>query len=274
MGTTYTAWDGNDYEWPPPKGWYQAIDNRWWAPDTGPMAMGEGGAQVDATVQMQQGSEILNPAAVRQENVNEESLPAWARPNADLSSGGGSTSVKTKPARTSSSSSSGGSTLLLLMLGGLALVLIVLAFVIFGGGDDTPTTTTEPSAETTAPVTEETSESEDDPEATTPAPIEIIFNEETTANFEDFMTRNGFAIDSIDVRAEAQSRCTTMNQAQTIEEYNALIVESVENTAAAYQEAGVPLDQRLLSGDQERIINAIVVNFCPTVAERLGVTSN
>ena len=84
MGTTYMAWDGNEYEWPPPKGWYQAIDNRWWAPDTGPMAMGEGGAQIDATVQMQQGSEILNPAAVRQENVNEESLPAWARPNSCL----------------------------------------------------------------------------------------------------------------------------------------------------------------------------------------------
>ena len=140
-----------------------------------------------------------------------------------------------------------------------------MAFVILGGGDDTPATVADgdvPAATT------------DDSDTVTPAPIEILFNAETEASFENFMTNNGFQVDAIDVRAEAQSRCTIMNTATTREEYNALIVEAVENTNQAYDTAGVPDDQRLQSADQERIINAIVVNFCPTVAERLGVTAN
>ena len=36
MTDTYTAWDGNSYPWPPPEGWYEAADGRYWAPGTGP----------------------------------------------------------------------------------------------------------------------------------------------------------------------------------------------------------------------------------------------
>ena len=36
MDDTYTAWDGNQYAWPPPDGWYEAEDGRYWAPATGP----------------------------------------------------------------------------------------------------------------------------------------------------------------------------------------------------------------------------------------------
>ena len=36
MTDTYTGWDGKDYPWPPPDGWYEASDGRWWAPGTGP----------------------------------------------------------------------------------------------------------------------------------------------------------------------------------------------------------------------------------------------
>lgn len=36
MTDTYTGWDGKSYPWPPPEGWYEASDGRWWAPGTGP----------------------------------------------------------------------------------------------------------------------------------------------------------------------------------------------------------------------------------------------
>lgn len=36
MSNTYTGWDGKSYPWPPPDGWYEASDGRWWAPGTGP----------------------------------------------------------------------------------------------------------------------------------------------------------------------------------------------------------------------------------------------
>ena len=36
MTETYTGWDGKSYPWPPPDGWYEASDGRWWAPGTGP----------------------------------------------------------------------------------------------------------------------------------------------------------------------------------------------------------------------------------------------
>ena len=38
MTDTYTAWDGNSYPWPPPEGWHEAVDGRYWAPGTGPSA--------------------------------------------------------------------------------------------------------------------------------------------------------------------------------------------------------------------------------------------
>lgn len=33
---SYTAWDDNLYAWPPPEGWYQASDGRWWPAGYGP----------------------------------------------------------------------------------------------------------------------------------------------------------------------------------------------------------------------------------------------
>lgn len=38
---SYTAWDGNLYEWPPPDGWYEAADGKWWPEGYGP-SDGEG----------------------------------------------------------------------------------------------------------------------------------------------------------------------------------------------------------------------------------------
>ena len=35
---SYTAWDDNKYQWPPPDGWYQASDGKWWPEGYGPVA--------------------------------------------------------------------------------------------------------------------------------------------------------------------------------------------------------------------------------------------
>ncbi|MEL7155390.1 MAG: hypothetical protein AAFN30_02200 [Actinomycetota bacterium] len=43
---SYTAWDGNLYEWPPPDGWYEAADGKWWPDGYGPSSEdvnGDGG---------------------------------------------------------------------------------------------------------------------------------------------------------------------------------------------------------------------------------------
>ncbi len=50
---SYTAWDDNLYAWPPPEGWYQASDGRWWPAGYGPAvqapAAGVAGGPVDVT---------------------------------------------------------------------------------------------------------------------------------------------------------------------------------------------------------------------------------
>lgn len=50
MSETYTGWDGKSYPWPPPDGWYEAPDGRWWAPGTGPKPPeAQGAADVPAS---------------------------------------------------------------------------------------------------------------------------------------------------------------------------------------------------------------------------------
>lgn len=34
--STYRAWDENDYPWPPPDGWYEGSDGKWWPEGYGP----------------------------------------------------------------------------------------------------------------------------------------------------------------------------------------------------------------------------------------------
>lgn len=38
MTDSYVAWNGKKYSWPPPEGWYEASDGRWWAANSGPEA--------------------------------------------------------------------------------------------------------------------------------------------------------------------------------------------------------------------------------------------
>ncbi|MGH1491790.1 MAG: hypothetical protein ACRBK7_20765 [Acidimicrobiales bacterium] len=36
MRATYVAWNGQSYPWPPPEGWHEGSDGRWWAAGSGP----------------------------------------------------------------------------------------------------------------------------------------------------------------------------------------------------------------------------------------------
>ena len=47
MSETYIGWDGESYPWPPPEGWYEASDGRWWAPGTGPGSASGAGFEGD-----------------------------------------------------------------------------------------------------------------------------------------------------------------------------------------------------------------------------------
>ncbi|MGI9595672.1 MAG: hypothetical protein ACR2QK_05910, partial [Acidimicrobiales bacterium] len=44
---SYTAWDDKQYVWPPPEGWYEASDGKWWPEGYGPPAEAESGTDTD-----------------------------------------------------------------------------------------------------------------------------------------------------------------------------------------------------------------------------------
>ena len=46
---SYTAWDDNLYEWPPPDGWYQADDGKWWPKGYGPTSADRPGSGDNGT---------------------------------------------------------------------------------------------------------------------------------------------------------------------------------------------------------------------------------
>lgn len=74
MSETYTGWDGKPYPWPPPEGWYEASDGRWWAPGTGPNPPGaEGPGGVPGTTPAPQQAE---PTAIPDDIARTAQLPA------------------------------------------------------------------------------------------------------------------------------------------------------------------------------------------------------
>ncbi len=60
---TYTAWDDNSYPWPPPDGWYQAGDGKWWPEGYGPQAGAEGTGQVEESGSATETTAVATTAA-------------------------------------------------------------------------------------------------------------------------------------------------------------------------------------------------------------------
>lgn len=83
--SSYTAWDDNLYEWPPPDGWYQASDGKWWPDGYGP------GVDVgtDETV-----SDIIDTAETDLDEIA-EAISHEPEPTAIYPAGGGLDSLPT-----------------------------------------------------------------------------------------------------------------------------------------------------------------------------------
>ncbi|MEM8922047.1 MAG: hypothetical protein AAGD35_01000 [Actinomycetota bacterium] len=77
MSDMYTGWDGNQYPWPPPEGWYQAIDGRWWAPGTGPNPPPQGAGTAPAA---STAAETIVSTPVEQNPANDRTsqMPQYA----------------------------------------------------------------------------------------------------------------------------------------------------------------------------------------------------
>ncbi len=265
MGTTYTAWDGNEYEWPPPKGWYQAIDNRWWAPDTGPMAMGEQAITTDSTMQMEQGSEIVNPAAVRQDSLADSELPAWARPK---TSGTGVNTVGQD-----SSSPQSGSILLGLLLGAFALVAgVILLFALRGDDSDpnaTATTETVETVETTETSQVETETSTSDTQ--TLPDVVIVVDEDAEEIFNQFLEENEIDPSNLDNQSHAEVVCNAVAAEPTPEGYVEVRSNFVSGTQREYEANDVPDEERLRVSEIQQLVDVSVQAFCPSLMEPLEI---
>jgi len=269
MGTTYIAWDGNEYEWPPPKGWYQAIDNRWWAPDTGPVAMGENPQLTDATTLMEQGSEITNPAGVRQAMTAQQELPAWAKPSEALTS---SSPFDQTPQVDNFGSAPNRNNAALGLGAGIGFLALLLFFTIwffgFRGGDST----------TTPPTQNPNTQQPNQPNTQEPQPnakpetfeYQLTVNEISIENFKSDLPEEVSIPDSA-IPGQASTICEAVNQAQDTEGYFEVRRNFVTSTITEYRNENTPPEEQLSPIVLESTIELALVNFCPAVAERLSI---
>ncbi len=264
MSTTYTAWDGNDYEWPPPKDWYQAVDNRWWAPDTGPAAMGADARLTDATTQMSQDAEILNPAAARQHNIAQSDLPAWAKPS-DIPTN----RTTYIPELIDDDKNGNGSASILLGIGAVVMTLIIVGLVYFlflnGDGDQSAQdATVTPVPNSTAAVTvPETSSATSAVETT------------TTAATPSTVTIEADAYPAFQEAAAAVLSRDDFNQQKILDSANSFCEASLSKDADSYLEyrstravggEGISVEQA------GQILDLYLIHFCPGVATQVGVS--
>ena len=73
--STYVAWDGNEYPWPPQPDWYEAADGRWWPEGHGP------GQAAEAVVDRLE-PQSIQPAPVPDQVASDPSPPASFEPPA------------------------------------------------------------------------------------------------------------------------------------------------------------------------------------------------
>ncbi len=91
---TYEAWNGQTYPWPPPEGWHEAPDGRWWAPDSGPDDLDPpdstgGGENAQIPPPSDQKTKTLGALPGSEAGLwqPDESIPLWKRTPVVLSAG-------------------------------------------------------------------------------------------------------------------------------------------------------------------------------------------
>lgn len=275
MGTTYTAWDGNEYEWPPPKGWYQAIDNRWWAPDTGPAAMGESPQLTDQTMYMEQETEIQNPAMVKQQTVTEPDLPAWAKPNEELTTQSQNTSTFDEdyysPKKTTN--------YIPYIAGGVGVMLFMILIIVLlsGGGDSTNTAqqqTTQQQGNQGSQTTQglqgtQTTQSTQSTQEF--QPFKVNLSEDNIKKFNETIGKNNIEISGDKIPGYANSICTKYSAAQNKADFDKMQADEINTILTNQKKENVDLNKRFNAKDVSVIISGTLHSFCPEVANRLEV---
>ncbi len=180
MTQTYLGWDDNEYPWPPPDGWYQAAEGKWWPEGYGPGAPDAGGA---VAAPMENPGGMAPPAAAAPPPAAAPPVAApvggpppgsgpppaggFAPPDAAL--GGAAPAPAQAVGAPPPATDGGGGNKMLLILGGLGALILLAGGGIFaltrGGGDDDTTTTsaqTVPNEDETPTTPVQTDNSSDD----------------------------------------------------------------------------------------------------------------
>lgn len=195
MTQTYLGWDDNEYPWPPPDGWYQAAEGKWWPEGYGP------GAPEAATGVA---PPMENPGGMAPPPAAAAPPPAASPPPATTPLGGpppgngpppaggfvppaapGVAAPGVEPAPQTmagpppASDGGGGGNKMLLILGGLGALILIAGGGIFaltrGGGDEgdsTAVTVEQPDTDNSGDPNTDTSTSEVEPDDTTEATTE------------------------------------------------------------------------------------------------------
>ncbi len=290
MSGTYVAWNGQSYPWPPPEGWYEGSDGRWWAPGSGPEPDRSAALQSEEESSSEQQTIITKPT--------ERPLPshadAVAAANVDNQSAGGETNGTgahdqdrdsiSKPADSKRSSNT-----VVLLAGAVTLLLIgagLVALLNRGGGSGTtasgsaaPSTTLaagEPTnqASTTQPANSQDSDAT--PPSTTQPPQTSTTEGEPTTTTADAADAS-LAAAWRETLADRGIDTTELSDEDIIDFGKSFCVFAVVSTDAeefdTYRDrAQTGVAGSLTEAQLTAAIDSAVVTFCPEDAERLDIT--
>lgn len=307
MSDTYIGWDGYPYPWPPPDGWYLAVDGRWWAPGTGP------GPDPTTAPGMLTTDDPLDPATLVAGNVSSSRLasgdtvamPSFAEPGSGSSNPYGPPTHARSPDGEAEGSSglrsvdvidpdleglepitSGAPNRMLLAIAGVLAIVALGAgvFLLSNRGDgtaaDSAVTTAAPDTATTPPPTDpagaDTSATIDtsvapSTDTTAPgdtvAPVESTITPEATQLVADFRARL--------LANELTSDQLTDLQIQTFGTSFCVFAQESETSAEfdVYRQQAIERTETALGPEAlALVIDVAVAVFCPEDAARLGIS--
>ncbi len=311
MTDTYTGWDGKPYPWPPPNGWYEASDGRWWAPGTGPnppaapQQPAESAEQsfTAATTTSELGASTAQLPVTGDVGIAQSGT---SPPGYDTQSMGDDMPHPPGDDDYDESERSGGfGRIAAIAIGVLALAGIgAAAFVVLGGdgnetaaAEDTSSTTAEPGEEgqTTEPTTDTTTDGETGPEST----VDGETTSTETVSSEQPEDGSSTTIDGTSTTEEADSTTTAAPILDQVPEFRRLLADAgltsdnlsdddirtfgasvciLANTAEDlddYEDLRADrieqTETELTSEELSLVVDSAVLAFCPDQAQRIGL---
>lgn len=311
MSGTYVAWNGQPYPWPPPEGWYQGSDGRWWAPGSGPepdrtspTTADEPSDQDSTNAQTEQQTVITKPAQ-RPLPSHADTVGATAGSGSRSGTASSETAVaETNPDEDARQPGSTRSTNAVLLVSGAATLLLIGAGLValLNRGDDmsatsavTTTALVDPPGEpaTTLPATSQPGDAAD--LVTTPPPPT-----QPGQTTEPPTTQSGQASTVLDGQTPDSSADAAALDTARAEAWRAALAGRGIDTSELSDEDVIDFGKSfcvfaVVSVDAEEFdtyraraqtgvagalteaqltaaIDTAVVTFCPEDAERLGIT--